>query len=1346
MTAAARRLWRMSLRLTAAILITLALAVGLFRLALPLVPNYHAQIERWAGQALDVRVALGAVDARWPLLGWPQLTFEDAALWAPEGDALLLTAERGRVAINLFDLFARREVRPGPVLLHGVVIDVDHDDDAGWRVLGRPISPGRAASSARPAGAQALPRGTLELHDATVIVQDDRLPADVPPLQITGVSLRYERRGQSLAVEGSLRPTGPSSLVEVSIRGQQARGRDADTRWQLFVDGRGIDLGAVARAARLEPAGFEASGDVRLWAASSGGRIEQALIACDLDDVVVAVAGGASATYDVLRGRVDFAASEGGWSVAGRDLQLERGGHRWPAGDLDVSFRDGGLHTLRADYLRLDDLMPFVPLVAPLAPPATAPTLQRLSALAPRGELSALDLARRNGRLTLDASFSAFGVAPAAGRPGVEGLTGRVEMEGDDGELALDSESMVLRLPDLYAEGVPPLAVDGTLNWSGDGEQLTVVSRALAVRTPAFAARGALEVRLPTGAGQPSPWLDLQISMEDVMPAALGSFVPTAGLHPKVAAWLRRAFHGGSVPAASISFTGPVREFPFDGGGGRFEARAQFEDLEFQYALGWPRAERLSGVVGFTNARMEGEAFSGEVLGNELRSLDVVIEDLRKGVIDYRSRTWGEVPAVMAYLRNSPLAEYVRPVEDSSGRSEVSLSLRLPLLALEQSTMSAAMKVMDGAVTLDGMLPLTEVAGTLGYDTGNGLTGEDIEARVLDRPVRLSVVPERDAEGRLAASRLELDGRFRTDRLLARIDPRLADFVDGTSDVHATARLAPGAPGPAQISIASDLVGTALHLPPPLDKPASLPLATRLRLAPDRGGETVVGVAFGERFSADVALAGEGAAMRPSRIAVTFGGTRPALPETSGIVVEGRTARMDLSGWLGLLTSLGQPQEAGAEAASATDGGDGDGGRLAARGTDTAPSPARGGSTPERLAPPLREMTLVIDEALVAGQRLAGLAITRADEEARLPEAWDLELRGQGVAGTLSIPRAAGGAPITARFRRLELPGTEVRAGDGAAGVVASSPAAPVPAAAAEAPDPRALPSLSVLVDAFAWGRLQLGRVELSLDAIEGGVRLTRLTAEGEDFTARGAGEWTVGPLGELSHLDVTLRSTDLLDTLETLGFAGSLSADQASLEALLNWQGPPRWVVDERLSGEVSVAIGPGQLLNVRPGAGKIFGLMSVAALPRRLELDFRDIFDRGLGFDAITGSFTIEGGQAYTEDLSLVGQTADVTIFGRTGLTTRDYDQTAVVAANVGTSLPVAGALAGGPIVGAALLIFSEVMKEPLKDLSRTQYRITGPWTNPSVQRVALPNPQDGATEEDEQARRAPSRQPSG
>jgi uncharacterized protein (TIGR02099 family) len=1318
-------LWRWGLRLTATLIIVLALIVGLFRLLLPLAPNYHAQIERWAGQALDVNVILSEVDARWPLWSGPELVFEDAALWSPDGAALLVSAERGSVELDLLTLLTRFEIKPGRIVLKGVVIDVEYRSaDGGWRVLGRPLSPqsvaANGAGGSSPSGAaRALPRGLLDLQDSTILVEDDRV-ADGEPQQITGVRLTYEHRRGLLRVDGALRPTGASSLLDFSIHGEDLRQERPTGRWQYFFDGTDIDLGALARSIPIAGTALDGRGDVRLWAATEHGRLEHVSVALALDDVALGTASGGIATYDAVSGQLEISTEADGWSLAGEQISLVREGHRWPENALALRMDADGVRSARADYLRLDDLLPLLPLIGEFDP-QRAGSLGRLVAIAPRGEVSRLRYERDAAPgATLEARFSDLGTNAVDAWPGVEGLTGNVSLRGDSGTLELDADEVGISLPRVFAAPLPAMALAGRLDWSVSAGVREITAPALAITAPAFAATADFQLQLPEtpDALPDGPWLDLQMALSDVQAALLRAYVPVEVMRPKVAEWLDRALLAGTSPRASIAFTGPIKAFPFENGEGLFEARAQLADIEFDYARGFPPARNLSGVVAFTNARMVGDAFAGEVLGNSLRTLRVVIDDLRQGVIEYSSRTRGDVPAVMRYLRASPYQRFVGLVEETAGRAETEIEFTLPLRKREDSSLTAQMAVSDGHLRLQGVpAAFDQIVGNLRYDTANGLTGSGLEAVFLERPVSLSLTPEKDDEQQLVASRLDIDGRFRMESLLGRLSPPLAELVDGTSNVRATARLRPGGDRIAALRITSDLVGTALKMPAPLDKPPGTTLQADVTFERGSDQRTTLGLDVGDRVRSLVELTGGQDEVQPIRAAVTFGGAAPRLSEAQGLVVEGRTATIDIGAWLSVLSRFQGP---------APESPDGE--------TDDGPSL------------PLHAIMLDVDETLVAGQRLSGLALSTENTD----DEWVLRLVGEGMAGKLFVPKRGAPDAIVARFTRLHLPGAEPQSDADAVVVAANAGDAgdASPGLSLAAVDPRSLPTMVLQIDDFAWKELQLGQLELELRAVDDGVELPRLSAESATLRIDGSGEWIRNDAGERSHLELAMRSTSLLTTLEQLGFAGTMNAEEASLNASLEWAGPPTTALDAALTGEVRVEIGPGQLLNVRPGAGKIFGLMSVAALPRRLEFDFRDVFDKGLGFDQITGTFTIEDGQAYTDDLSLLGQTADVTIFGRTGLATRDYDQTAVVAANVGTTLPIAGAIAGGPVVGAALLIFSEVMKEPLKDLSRTQYRITGPWADPTVQRVALPNPRsDNDTgRADEPPANLSERQPSG
>jgi uncharacterized protein YhdP len=186
------------------------------------------------------------------------------------------------------------------------------------------------------------------------------------------------------------------------------------------------------------------------------------------------------------------------------------------------------------------------------------------------------------------------------------------------------------------------------------------------------------------------------------------------------------------------------------------------------------------------------------------------------------------------------------------------------------------------------------------------------------------------------------------------------------------------------------------------------------------------------------------------------------------------------------------------------------------------------------------------------------------------------------------------------------------------------------------------------------------------------------------------------------------------------MNYGEAISGKRGKLIADLQWSGSLDAQVLARASGTMEIQVDEGQLINVEPGAGRVFGLLSITALPRRLGLDFRDLTNKGLAFDTIHADFTVQEGNARTQNLILRGPTADIGIAGRIGLGARDYDQTAAVASNVGSALPVAAVAVGAPVVGAAIALFSQIFKEPLKGVSRAYYHIGGSWDEPKVERI--------------------------
>jgi uncharacterized protein YhdP len=334
---------------------------------------------------------------------------------------------------------------------------------------------------------------------------------------------------------------------------------------------------------------------------------------------------------------------------------------------------------------------------------------------------------------------------------------------------------------------------------------------------------------------------------------------------------------------------------------------------------------------------------------------------------------------------------------------------------------------------------------------------------------------------------------------------------------------------------------------------------------------------------------------------------------------------------------------------------------------------------------------------------------------------WRVDVSGPEAAGQVLIPvPLTGAAPLRATLEHFALTKAQ-RTG-------LKKDSAPA--------DPRNIPALDVHVSDLRIGARSIGAVDVTASRLPQGLQFDQIQISGSSSTADGHGLWLVTEQGTRSSLAARVSSTDVAATLASLDYTPFLEATQGEIRADLSWPGGFDDNILEQASGRISVRAAEGQIVNLQPGAGRMLGLFSVAALPRRLALDFSDLTDKGLAFDVIQGDFDLREGNAYTNNLLLRGPAAEIGIAGRTGFGARDYDQTAVVTGNLGASLPVAGALAGGPAVGAALLLFSQMFKEPLKGMTRGYYRITGPWDNPTVERVDASDAKDATARSSRQS----------
>jgi uncharacterized protein YhdP len=276
-------------------------------------------------------------------------------------------------------------------------------------------------------------------------------------------------------------------------------------------------------------------------------------------------------------------------------------------------------------------------------------------------------------------------------------------------------------------------------------------------------------------------------------------------------------------------------------------------------------------------------------------------------------------------------------------------------------------------------------------------------------------------------------------------------------------------------------------------------------------------------------------------------------------------------------------------------------------------------------------------------------------------------------------------------------------------------------------------PAMDIKIGALTVNDMALGALHAQAHRQSNIWILDSATLTSDIFTASiPVGEWKKTPSGDHSHFEVTADSNDLGDLLTNFGYKQAIDAESVAITANFSWSDSPFNVSRANINGTLDFEVGKGTLEDVEPGAaGRIFGLLSVAAIPRRLALDFSDLFDKGFSFSSITGKFDLANGQAVTDNLLLDGATAKIEISGPIDLINKQYEQKVKVTPDVSSTLPIAGAL-GGPIgigVGTAILIIDKLVDKLFhKDIVNFisyRYHLTGSWDDPQLNVVKPTTP---------------------
>jgi uncharacterized protein (TIGR02099 family) len=1311
----------------------------------PRIGDHRPALERLARQTLGVPVRIGQISAE--STGWaPSFELREIELLDPQGRTAL-RLPKVRIAISVRSVLG---LKLEQLVLDAPELDVRLSADGTWRVAGfawaqNSRDHNNAAADWLFGQREVIVRGgTLHwTHERPAQAHLQGLLAPTPaaaPQDPRTVSLRdvdLVLRNSARHHDVRLDATPPDAWGQRFVTmGRFKRGllslhpgTWADWTGQVYAYFPHVDVAQLSTHVPLGVSLAKGQGRLRMWSDVHNGQWAGGVADVDLTELQTAwTADTPPLAFARLSGRWGAKVSPLGFEVSTQQLAfVSAQGLAWPGGNVALSYthpqgKNAARGHLQADHLDLVALREMA-----LRMPLPEAWRERLQQQAVSGQVETLQW-RWQGDWRAPVSYDAqlrvhkLTLPPPTGRaadnaplwPGVRGAQTRLTLNQDGGRIELDmgADGAVFLPGILENPEVPVQALHAQAVFKRDDQQWHVPEWKLQLANADLQGEWHGQWRAsPNGTGLGA--LDLQGQIKRADASRAYRYLPTV-LPAEVRQYVRAAVLKGTYAHVQVKIKGDLDKLPFaNPKDGEFRFAGRVQDVELDYmpapllpakSLPWPRLHKLTGVLVFDRLGMKLSEASARATdartGLSLTAGQAEIADMvNNPILQVSAENKGPAAQVLTLVQQSPLDALLSGTlrqTQATGNVQTRFSLAIPLLAAHNTKVQGSVVLAGNDVRMMDAAPLLEkVQGSVQFtETGFSLNGT--QAHLLGGPVRIeggmrSIPGAAPAEtGVPSPVQLRAQGQITAEglRLASELAPLNAWAQHASGATTYTAQLS-WPQGQPEFSVQSTLEGLALKLPAPLGKPAATSAPVSLRTLTQSSGGVLRDqwlLDWGSIASAQYVrdLSGPEPVVLRGSLTLGLPSTQaPALPAT-GVSASVVLDRFSLDEWQSLLPS--------SPATAKPPGG---------------VQPAWSGYLPTRFG--LKANTLTADDRtlhqVVAGGVREG-ATWRVNVDAR-------ELNGHVV---YRQPVGEQLGHLYARLSRLNLPPSSVAEVEGLL----------------EAP-PANLPSLDIVVDQLELRGKKLGRIEI--EALNTEQQKTRLKTAPEwqlnkfnitlpEASLRSTGRWltaTEGGQQRKTEMTFKLDVHDAGALLTRLGTPDALRDGTGQLEGAVSWQGSPLALHYPSMSGQFTVKMGRGQFLKADAGAAKLLGVLSLQALPRRLLLDFRDVFYEGFAFDSVYGDVAIAQGIAHTRNLQIKGVNAQVQLDGSADIAQETQKLRVLIlpALDASTTSLLAG-IAVNPVVGLTAFLAQLFLQNPLAKASTQEFLIDGSWTAPRVTKI--------------------------
>lgn len=1288
-------------------IILAAIAVIAARALTPIANDHRADFEKYASKLLQMPVNIQAVSVSWdryqPEIDLTQVTLIDKTTHEP-----LLQLKR----ISLFFSFLR-SIWQRSFVLDGITIEgVDvnlHETSSGDIVLQGFPSFG---DTSKPYQKETKFIDTMEwLSNQPRIILEN---INITYLGFTQQLRRITLHKLSLDNDGNRHTIVGKAVLHQSIPTKVA----INVQWQ----GKHFDFATINSSIYLYVSGLSLSqwldnyswrnwqikqgvASAKIWAYWQQGEFKKIQTKVQIYDTEL-YSNTDKSTHIInrLSGNIGWYKRDDQQIIAGDDLLIDLPSHLWPVTDFKVVIVkksplkiDSSVipSTLSANaenknniaiapptnyvpkrihirYLDLYDVQSF--LIS--SPPLLAQDVQQsLINLQLQGAVENLNIKIPEGftdwkQITCNIGLNRISFVSFKSFPGFTNLTGKLNWNGKQGTLSLQTKNATLQYPSLFAHVIRINQLTGDIGLQyTDTHVWQIELNPVQLFNDDLLANASGHITI---AENKSPYLDLKANLSTPLISHIKRYMPMVAFDPALVIWLSNAFIAGEIPAANAVLHGSLDAFPYDNHEGEFLVTTNVKNVELNFAPEWPHVKRINGKVIFSGRQMNIKIDSAETLGLPIQALQAQIPYFGN---DKPQILYVQTPPIHAdfmqgleYVHKSPLEKTLGKMFSGMalhGPITLQLSLTVPLKLPENTTVKGSIVMQHASLNLvPWQLAVDDLNGSLNF-TENSATASDIQGLLFNKPFTLNLNTQQQSKDSNII-KAHIVTPLNVDDLEKWLQLPLQNVVTGAAlfDVNIDLSLK----APLVVSLHSQLEGIAIKLDAPYGKAASDSHNFDMNIIVAEKQPLQMTMAYANRISAALILNRKKNKFDLISVNLHLGGSTPQVIKQPGLYITGDIDQLD---WDTIKKYRDQSSQ----------------------------------NNPTKLV--LRNIDIHTKVLKLFGQKItqAHLQVTPASSH------WNVNITSNEIVGQVQVPTNFNrSSQINAEFDKLNL--YPVSSNDSTSTISSI--------------DMNNLPTIYFTARSFAYNNMTFGKIILHTSSSAHGLNINSLQLTSPYISLEATGNWAPT---NMTHLVGSAKSNEVSGFLTNLGIdAHNLIVNKGHLKFNLNWHGAPFAPSLAGLNGDASIELGAGRIIDVgdtseaKMGLGRMLSIFSLQTIPRRLSFDFSDLFQKGYSFDSVRGNFNFKNGSAFTNNSRFDGPVARVGIDGRIGLKNKDYDFTLSVTPYVTASAPLAATLlTGNPLVGVAVFAVNKVVGSAVSQVTTYYYAVRGPWNNPTWQSIS-------------------------